>query len=84
MKNFYILFFLIFFSKAYSNELIKTLTSAFENNSKINAERASLNAAKQDINISRGNFLPSVTLSGDMASQENSGRTNQNPFRAGL
>ena len=67
----------LFASDAYSQDLLKTLSDAFKNNSKINAERASLNAAKQDINISRGNFLPSVTLSGDMASQEDSGRTNQ-------
>ena len=66
-KKFLIL--LIFFlssNNLYAEDLINTLSDAFKNNSKLNAERASLNASKQDVNISRGEFLPSVTLSGDM------------------
>ena len=43
----------------------------------MNAERASLNATKQDVNISRGEFLPSVTISGNISSQEDTNRTNQ-------
>ena len=58
-------------NKVYSQELLKTLSDAFKNNSKLNAERASLNASKQDVNISIGEFLPSITLSGDIATQDN-------------
>ena len=32
---------------------------------------------KQDVNISRGEFLPSVTISGNISSQEDTNRTNQ-------
>ena len=32
---------------------------------------------KQDVNISRGDFLPSVTLSGDASTQKDTNRTNQ-------
>ena len=65
MKKFIILLiFLLSSNKLYAEDLIKTLSDAFKNNSKLNAERASLNAAKQDVNISRGEFLPSVTISG--------------------
>ena len=72
-----IIFFCLFCSNVLAEDLIKTLSDAFKNNSKLNAERASLNAAKQDINISRGEFLPSVTISGNISSQENTNRINQ-------
>ena len=78
IKKFFILLTLSLFSNhLYAEDLVKTLSDAFKNNSKLNAERASLNAAKQDVNVSRGEFLPSITLSGDIASQEDTGRTNQ-------
>ena len=78
IRKFLILLILSLFSNhLYAEDLVKTLSDAFKNNSKLNAERASLNAAKQDVNVSRGEFLPSITLSGDIASQEDTGRTNQ-------
>ena len=78
IKKFLILLILSLLSNhLYAEDLVKTLSDAFKNNSKLNAERASLNAAKQDVNVSRGEFLPSITLSGDIASQEDTGRTNQ-------
>jgi len=78
IRKFLILSILSLFSNhLYAEDLVKTLSDAFKNNSKLNAERASLNAAKQDVNVSRGEFLPSITLSGDIASQEDTGRTNQ-------
>ena len=78
MKKFLIL--LIFFlpnSNLNAQDLLNTLSDAFKNNSKLNAERASLNAEKQDVNISIGEFLPSVTLSGDAATQKDTNRKNQ-------
>ena len=78
MKNiFFIIFFCFFYTNINAQDIIKTLSDAFKNNSKLNAERASLNATKQDVNISRGEFLPSVTISGNISSQEDSNRTNQ-------
>ncbi len=78
MKKFLILFICILFSnQVYAEDLLQTLSDAFRNNSKLNAKRASLNAAKQDVNISRSEFLPSITLSGDSASQKDTNRTNQ-------
>ena len=78
MKNiFFILIFYFFCNSINAKDVIKTLSDAFKNNSKLNAERASLNATKQDVNISRGEFLPSVTISGNISSQEDTNRTNQ-------
>ena len=53
-KIFFIIIFCLFYNNIYAQDVIKTLSDAFKNNSKLNAERASLNAAKQDVNISRG------------------------------
>ena len=78
MKKFLIL--LIFFlsnSNLNAQDLLNTLSDAFKKNSKLNAERASLDAEKQDVNISMGEFLPSVTLSGDAATQKDTNRKNQ-------
>ena len=72
-----LLIFFLFSNNLFAEDLFETLSEAFKNNSKLNAERASLNAAKQDVNVSRGEFLPSITLSGDIASQEDTARTNQ-------
>ena len=74
-----LLFFAIFYifsTNLYSEDLLTTLNEAFKNNSKLNAQRASLNASKQDVNISMGEFLPSITLSGDKATQKNTDMTN--------
>ena len=51
----------LFGNQLYAQDLTKTLSDAFKNNSKLNAQRASLNASKQEVNISRGDFLPSIT-----------------------
>tara|TARA_Y100000590_G_scaffold293975_1_gene331127 strand:+ start:3669 stop:4958 length:1290 start_codon:yes stop_codon:yes gene_type:complete len=66
----------LFGNQLYAQDLTKTLSDAFKNNSKLNAQRASLNASKQEVNISRGDFLPSITLSGDKATQKDTDRTN--------
>ena len=76
-KIFFTIIFYLFCTNISAQDVIKTLSDAFKNNSKLNAERASLNAAKQDVNISRGEFLPSVTISGNISSQEDTNRTNQ-------
>ena len=53
------------------------LNKALENNLKLNAERKSLEAAKQNKIISRSEFLPSITISGNQTSTTSTNRTNQ-------
>ena len=72
-----IIIFYFFYTNISAQDVIKTLSEAFKNNSKLNAERASLKATRQEVNISRGEFLPSVTISGNISSQEDTARTNQ-------
>ncbi len=76
MRKTLILLIVCFYSNnLIANDLIKTLSDAFDNNTILNAQRASLKASKQDVNISRGDFLPSITLSGDKATQKDTNRT---------
>lgn len=50
---------------------------ALSNNLQLNAERKNFESAKQSKNISRSEFLPSITLTGDQISTTSTNRTNQ-------
>ena len=54
------------------NNVIFFVESALQNNPKLNAERENLKAIKQNENISRSEFLPSLTISGSQSSTETS------------
>ena len=79
MKNIlFSLFFLFMFSKLNAEQSFSFyLNKALENNLQLKAERKKLDSAKQSKNISRSEFLPSVTISGDQTSLTSSNRTNQ-------
>ncbi len=79
MKQFLIIIFFLFsFNSVFSSEnLIFYLESAYKKNPKLNAERENMKAAKENINISRSEFLPSLSLSGSIDSKESSNRKNQ-------
>ena len=53
------------------------IEKALENNLQLNAERKNFETVKQSKNISRSEFLPSITLSGDQTSTTSTNRTNQ-------
>ncbi len=79
MKKFsIIIIFLLWFQNCFGeNNLYFYIESAFKNNPKLNSERENLKAIKQNINISRSEFLPNLTISGSQTSTETSSRTNQ-------
>ena len=54
------------------------ITKAIKNNLQLNAERKNLESAKQEKNISRSEFLPSITISGSQTSSTSSNQTDQN------
>ena len=70
------LFFSISHLQARDN-LIFYIEKALENNLQLNAERKNFESSKQDKKISRSEFLPSITLSGDQTSTTSTNRTNQ-------
>ena len=79
MKKLFTIVILLFFAtnlQAQDN-LKFFIEKALENNLQLNAERKNFESAKQSKNISRSEFLPSITLSGDQTSIASTNRTNQ-------
>ena len=66
MKKFIviILSYLFLLSSANAETFSAALKKAYNNNPELNAERESLNISEQELKISKGSYLPSVTLSG--------------------
>ena len=44
--------------------LYQALNDTYKNNTQLNAERENINAAEEDINISKADYMPSLSLSG--------------------
>ena len=73
-----IIFVFFFFNVAIAeNHLQFFIDAALKNNLKLNAERKNHKSIKQNINISRSEFLPSLSISGDQTSVDSSNRINQ-------
>ncbi len=79
MKKYIFIIYLLFFSSYLQaqDNLKFYVQKALSNNLQLNAERKNFQSAKQSKNISRSEFLPSITLSGDQTSTTSSNRTNQ-------
>ncbi len=60
-------------AETFSNALSK----AFKNNSELNAERENINISEQELKISKGNYMPTVTLSGSKSIEDTNKLTNQ-------
>ena len=68
---------LIFSNLQAEDNLMFYVEKALQNNLQLNAERKSFESTKQSKNISRSEFLPSITISGDQSSSTSTNRTNQ-------
>ena len=76
-KIFLISIFLLFGQNVYAVTLSKAMLQAYNNNPKLNAERENIQVSKEDLNISRSEFLPSVTLSGSRSRENTEKLTNR-------
>lgn len=65
------------------NGVLFFVESALKNNPKINAERENLKSVKQNINISKSEFLPSLTISGSQTSTKSTNIVNQDKSTSG-
>ena len=72
------LIFALGFSESRASTLFDSLNSAYLNNLKLNAERANMRASKEEKNESISEFLPSITISGYVSEQRNTGDTISN------
>ncbi len=69
---------LFLFSYLHAEEkLAFFIDKAIKNNLQLNAERKNLESAKQSRNISRSEFLPNITISGNQTSTKSTNQTNQ-------
>ena len=70
--------FLSIFNNLQAEENLKFyIEKALENNLQLNAERKNFDSAKQNKNISRSEFLPTITLSGDQISSTSTNKIDQ-------
>ena len=69
------------FNESRANTLFDSLNSAYLNNPKLNAERASMRASKEEKREAVSEFLPSVTISGYVSEQENTNPGDDTNFK---
>ena len=69
---------LIFFiPKVFAVTLSQALTQAYNNNPELNAERENIKVSEEDLNISKGEYHPTLTLSGSKSKEDTNKLTNQ-------
>jgi len=85
MKKYFTIIFILFSSSfLHAKDNLKFyIDKALENNLQLNAERKNFESAKQSKNISRSEFLPSITLSSNQTSTTSTNRTNQSGSNLG-
>jgi len=65
------------FSNAFAVTLYDALNQTYKNNIQLNAERENLKASEEDVNISKADYKPSLTLSGSKSIEDTNKLTNQ-------
>ena len=68
---------LFFIPKVLAVTLNEALTQAYKNNPELNAERESIKVSEEELNIAKGNYLPTLTLSGSKSKEDTNKLTNQ-------
>ena len=72
------LLFLFLFSKnAFAITLYEALNDTYKYNTQLNAERENIKASEEDINISKSEYMPSLTLSSTKSFEDTKKLTNQ-------
>ena len=65
------------FSNALAVTLYDALNQTYQNNIQLNAERENIKASEEDINISKADYKPTLTLSGSKSLENTNKLTNQ-------
>ena len=72
------------FSNAIAVTLYDALNQTYQNNIQLNAERENIKASEEDINISKADYKPTLTLSGSKSLENTNKLTNQNGSDAAI
>jgi len=73
-----VVMFVLTMNEVKANTLFDSLNSAYLNNPKLNAERANKRASREESKGAISEFLPSVTISGYVSEQDNTGGVSTN------
>ena len=77
-KIFLTLLTIIFFNEnVFAVTLSQALLTAYNENPELNAERENIKVSKEDVKISRSEFLPVLTLSGSKSKESTEKLTNR-------
>ncbi|MBD1134268.1 TolC family outer membrane protein [Pelagibacterales bacterium SAG-MED48] len=68
---------LFYFSNVSAVTLYDALNQTYQNNIQLNAERENIKASEEDINISKADYKPTLTLSGSKSVENTNKLTNQ-------
>ena len=84
MMRLILIFLLItFYSKnAFAISLSEALMQAYKNNLELNAERENIEVSKEELKISKSEFLPSITISGSKSEENTEKLTNRSGTNA--
>ena len=81
---FIIISLILLLNNANAETFSAALKKAYKNNPELNAERESLNISKEDLKISKGSYLPTITLSGSKSQEDTEKLTNRNGSDAAI
>ena len=70
-------FTIICINYAFSATLTEALIQTYKNNTELNAERENIKVSKKDLRISKGDYLPSASITGSKSKEETNKLTNQ-------
>ena len=74
----------LFFNNGNAVSLYQALNETYKNNTQLNAERENINAAEEDINISKADYMPSLSLSGSKSFENTNELTTQSETDASI
>ena len=76
--------FIFLLNNANAETFSEALKKAYENNPELNAEREILNISKHELKISKGSYLPTITLSGTKTQEDTDKLTNRDGTDANI
>ena len=79
-----IILFISFTGNSFAETLAQALNKAFNNNVELNAERENLNVSKQDLKITKSEYLPSASITSSKSQEDTSKLTNQSGGEASI
>ena len=74
----------LFLNNGNAVSLYQALNETYKNNTQLNAERENINAAEEDINISKADYMPSLSLSGSKSFENTNELTTQSGTDASI